>query len=495
MLEVRRSLGQYSTPIQTASYMAQRLLSFFSSTENLRILDPAVGDGVLIQTLADHGVKPAAMEAFDIDRGVIANGSDIPCTVFQQDFLTYPQTVDSEQTGEFDAIIGNPPYKSKRESDYIKQNRHLLEQQFNEIGIQNMYSMFIVHAIRRLREGGILCFIVQDSFLTNVYYKNFRRFLLENCLIHEITLAPRRLFHQHNADVRTAILILEKCTGTDKGDVRAAHVMKLVDRLTDEAEYKNPPKSKVQVIAQKAFIEMDQHNFFINVPEPVIDIIVTAEKRLGDVVEGGTGISTGHDARFLRKVTVTDGNPEWVPFYKNGGFKDAWYYETPYQIRRDWQTPSRQYKDFLARNSDFYFREGITCSSMGIEFSAAYLPPGCLFGVNANFFCESRNHLFYVLGFLNSLFAKYLVRAIYNRTNMVTAGYLKRLPYIEPNIAVKTAVSKLSMSIVQKKRENPSYDFSLLQAEIDTLIFETYSISASDEAHIRQFCANMFEAI
>lgn len=493
MLDVRRSLGQYSTPIQTASYMAKRLLSFFSSTEDLRILDPAVGDGVFIQTLADYGVKPTAMKAFDIDRDVVANGSAIPCTVFQQDFLTYPLHVDSEQTGEFDAIIGNPPYKSKRESNYIKQNRHRLERQFKEIGIQNMYSMFIVHAIRRLREGGILCFIVQDSFLTNVYYKNFRRFLVENCLIHEITLAPRRLFHQHDADVRTAILILEKCTGMDKSDVRASHGMKLVDRLTDEAEYLNPPKSKIQLIAQKAFIDMDQHNFFINVPEPIIDIILTAEKQLGDVVEGGTGISTGHDARFLRKVT--DGNPEWVPFYKNGGFKDDWYYETPYQISRDWQTPSRQHKGFLARNSDFYFREGITCSSMGIAFSAAYLPPGCLFGVNANFFCASRNHLFYVLGFLNSLLAKYLVRAIYNRTNMVTAGYLKRLPYIEPQKGVKSAVSKLSMSIVHKKREDPFYDFSSLQAKIDTLIFATYGISTADEAHIRQFCANMFEAI
>jgi adenine-specific DNA-methyltransferase len=394
-----------------------------------------------------------------------------------------------------------------------------LELQFQEIGIQNMYSMFIVHAIRSLREGGILCFIVQDSFLTNVYYKNFRKFVLDNCLIHEITLAPRRLFHQRDADVRTAILILEKCTTTDKADVRAAHVMKLVDRLHDETEYDNPPAANIQHVPQRAFMEMDHHNFFINVPPRIIDVILTTGTKLGDVVQGGTGISTGHDARFLRKTgdvnhnakglqeqedvgeyqatngNLDDHNMEWVPFYKNGGCKDAWHYETPYQIKRDWQTPSQQHKDFLARNSSFYFREGITCSSMGIDFSAAYLPPGCLFGVNANFFCDSSQHLFYVLGFLNSLLAKYLIRAVYNRTNMVTAGYLKRLPYIEPDVFIKQAVSQLARSIVEKKQENPNYDFSLLQSEIDALIFQTYGISEQDEARVRKFCANMFESI
>ena len=90
MLDIRRSLGQYSTPLQTAHYMARRLLSFFSSTENIRILDPAVGDGVFIRSLSDYGVATSQIQAFDIDPDVVRGAASLPCVVSLQDFLSSP---------------------------------------------------------------------------------------------------------------------------------------------------------------------------------------------------------------------------------------------------------------------------------------------------------------------------------------------------------------------------------------------------------------------
>ena len=519
MLDTKRSLGQYSTPIQTVDYMVERLLTFLQicraqdQMHHVSILDPAAGDGIFVESLQRHGVHPTSILALDIDPTAVAS---LPPHINAecQDFLA------SEQSG-FDAIIGNPPYKSKRESVYIQENRSRLDMQFKDVGIQNMYSMFVVHAIRSLREGGVLCVIVQDSFLTNVYYKNFRKYVVDNCLIHEITLAPRRLFHPKNADVRTAILILEKRTGEINAARRAAHVMHLVDRLPDEQSYHCPGINRVQRIEQKYFMQMDNHTFFINVPKCIIEIFQTTGTRLGDIVGGGTGISTGNDAKFLRKSNEPDRvgrnpgqpstdasgdtfgapNPDngsddaWVPFYKNGGAGDAWFYETPYLIGRDWKTASMNNKDFLARNAEYYFREGITCSSMGIEFSAAYLPPGCLFGVNGNFFAKSREDLFYILGFLNSLLVKYLIRAVLNRTNMVTAGYIKRLPYVEPEPPIKRRIANIAEEIVEVRRSKTAYDPVLLQQTIDQLIFDIYRIEARDQARIEQFCANMFESL
>ena len=145
---------------------------------------------------------------------------------------------------------------------------------------------------------------------------------------------------------------------------------------------------------------------------------------------------------------------------KDGGTKDAWFYETPYRIHRDWETPGRQYKDFMTRNAQHYFKEGITCSSMGVEFSASYMPAGCLFGVNANFFSDDREHLFYVLALLNSTLAKYIIRAALNRTNMVTAGYIKRIPYIEPAPELKTRIADIARTIVASKKANPQVRLS-----------------------------------
>jgi len=492
MTSTKRALGQYSTPSETVDYMISLVWSHIQSADNPTVLDPAVGDGVFVDRLTQHGVPPSQIFAYDIDERAVTSLATRHRQVLHQDFLQ----VDD---GNYDLIIGNPPYKSKRESTYIQTNRTCLEQQFSGIGLHNLYSMFTVHAIRNLKEGGFVCFIVQDSFLTNVYYSHFRRYILNHCKIHKITLAPRRLFHHTDADVRTAILLLEKYTQTGPAadEERANHNMALTDRLADESELWSTPMHKLQYIPQRLYTHMDQSNFFVNVPLQIIDLIEHCKLRLADVVRGGTGISTGDDAQFLRKVNDIPAAEadEWIPFYKNGGVKDAWSYQTSYRIHRDWQTNGAQSKDFLIRNADCYLQEGITCSSMGVAFSAAYLPVGCLFGVNANFFTNSREDLFYILAFLNSKLARYMVRAVFNRTNMVTAGYLKRLPYIEPTSVLKRQVVDLAASIVRSIQENPEFEYIHLHATVDSLIYQIYGISPEDTQHIERFCANLNESI
>lgn len=489
MFDTKRALGQYSTPPLTVEYMIHLVKPYLREAPRCRILDPAVGDGVFLHALLEHGISGKSIYALDIDASVLSRLDD-RAYLSHQDFLQF-------NDDKFDVILGNPPYKSKRQSEYIQNNRQQLEAQFKGIGFQNMYAMFMVHAIRNLREGGALCFIVQDSFLTNVYYRHFRSFILEHCKIKEITLAPRRLFHATNADVRTAIVLLEKCSGASNALARSLNQMKLVDRLQDESEYFSTPPNKVQQMPQQYFLESPLNLFSVNVPLRVLDIFQTSKMTLGDVMSGGTGISTGNDAKFLRTYEEIPAceTADWVPFYKNGGVNDAWFYRTPLFIHRDWQTPSEEYKDFMTRNSEYYFREGITCSSMGASFSAAYLPPGCLFGVNANLFAESEEQLYYVLGFLNSPLAKYMVRAILNRTNMVTAGYIKRLPYIEPSPAMKSQVSTAAKRIVDGLMRNSPVDVHREQQAIDEAIFSIYDIDSEDEATIRLFCSNLVESM
>ncbi|MBO8172130.1 MAG: N-6 DNA methylase [Bacillaceae bacterium] len=490
MLTQKRALGKYATPIKTVDYMVDKVLEHIADINHPVILDPAVGDGVFVDRLIHKGIDPSFIHAFDIDPEVVEKNRHRLPLITIQDFLL-------ADASQYDVIIGNPPYKSKRQSSYIKANRLRLEKQFAEIGVQNLYAMFIYQAFQQLKEGGLLCFIVQDSFLTNVYYTKFRRFLLDNSLIKEILLAPRDLFHHTDADVRTAILTLEKCTGKENEDMRRNNVMRLVDRLQDEDEYDHPPDNKVQLCRQNYFCQMEHYNFFVNVPLSVIHTTLETPLKLGDVTEGGTGISTGHDARFLRKADDIPENEQgnWVPFYKNGGKKDAWYYETPYRIHKDWQTPSTIYRDFMARNASCYFREGITCSSMGIEFSAAYLPEGCLFGVNANLFTRNRDDLFYILAFLNSHLAKYILRAVFNRTNMITAGYVKRLPYIEPDRVIKQEVVRISKYLVEQRMKDREFPYARYQKKIDRLFYEIYQIPEEDRPVIDVFCEGMFERL
>ncbi|MBX0358020.1 class I SAM-dependent DNA methyltransferase [Halobacillus sp. Nhm2S1] len=482
MFSPQRTMGQYTTPKETVHYMTRKLLSELPTKSNMKILDPATGDGIFIHTLLEEGLSPENLYAFDIDRKTAAPHPDIH--FHYEDFLKVVQP------GQYDAIIGNPPYKSKRQSPYFSQNRERIQRDFGKVGIHNLYSLFIHKGIQCLKPGGIMTMIVQDSFLTNIYYKSFREFLLKETEIREIVLAPRRLFHKGKADVRTAIITLKK-KGT--GAVTPTQ-MRLVDRLYEQ-NYNHPPADHIQYLSQQKYKQMPASNFAINVPEDILKHFEGSYRNLGNVLKGGTGISTGNDRSFLRSFKDGQVPPGWIPFYKNGGRKDAWYYEPKYYIHENWPEYVKRNTNFTVRNRSYFYQKGITCSSMGVDFSAALLPEGSLFGVNANLFPEHEEDLYYFLSLLNSKLMKYMVRKVLNRTNMITSGYIKKIPYIEPDPLQKQVMIETARSIVDKKKEDPSFQTNEWQSLVDQTVYEIYKISNSSRSKVHDFCHDIMEKI
>ncbi|UOR11078.1 Eco57I restriction-modification methylase domain-containing protein [Halobacillus amylolyticus] len=482
MLSYQRSMGQYDTPISTVKYMVKTVLQEIGHDKRPPlILDPSTGDGVFVKSLIEEGQKPSHIHAYDIDHEVSLEEFEVQFT--HQDFLK------ARPSQLFDAVIGNPPYKSKRQSTYFREHKDELEKEFKEIGVHNMYTLFIYKGLQLLKENGILCMIVQDSFLTNVYYTKFREYLLKNTEILEVTLAPRKLFHSGKADVRTAIITIKK------GAPASRHQMKLVDRLATD-DYETPPSERVQYLPQSYFHKMPNFNFAINVPLEILSLFITPAYTLVDKVDGGTGISTGNDKVFLRKPWEIDTkDKEWIPFYKNSGIRDRWYYEPKHYIHKNWKKYSQAIPNFTVRNQQYFYREGITCSSMGIDFQASYLPAGSLFGVNTNLFTENDEDLYYILGLLNSSLTTYMLRKVLNRTNMITSGYIKKLPYIEPPPQLKRSIAKQVENIVSEKKKTLSYDSSAHQQKINDSIFDVYQISPENRKHVTNFCDMLIEML
>lgn len=458
-------------------------------TPQSEILDPSVGDGVFIYALLESGIYPSQITAHDINKEKIQSLKklDIQSKCIDTLLDEYPKK---------DIILGNPPYKSRRESLYMKKHRDELKKRYGFIGLYNLYSLFMVNAIQHLKEEGILCLIVEDAFLTNRYYYRLRKFLLDNCNILEIKLAPWKLFHQSNADVRTAIITLQKKkTLFEKKPFKAEknHQMRLVDRLTSEKEYIKPPK--VQFVPQIEYRKMPDLKFFIGVPKSIIRLVQNPPARFGDIAIGGTGISTGNDSKYLRSAKEVENDPSWVGFYKSGT-RTPYYYKTPYYIEKNYQKNAvTDPKNFLVRNEKFYFKKGITCSSVGRKFTAAYLPPGNLFGVNANFFFESDDDLYYNLGYLNSKLVQYIARKVIHRSNIIATSFLKEIPFVYPSTEHKLEIITIVKSIVKSLMNNPNYNFRLKAERIDKIVFDLYKISDRVRVEIQDFCENIMDFV
>jgi len=483
ILHGKRQQGEYCTPSRTAEYMCDMVLRNISGND-FQILDPAAGDGVFIDALLRKNVPPDRITAFEIN----PRKAEKLKHKFSEVKVEVHDTL-SEMSMKFDACIGNPPYKSRRQSEYIHSNRDWLNKRYGEIGLYNLYTLFIYNCIQRLNDNGVLCFIVPDDFMTNRYYVPFRRFLLNSTSIIEILLAPPDLFHPSGADVRAAILTLRKPSSALYVPRSANNDVRLIDRLEYQEEYHDPPQ--IQVVKQSEFCKMPAYRFFVGIPIPIVRLVQKSQVRFGQVADGATGISTGNDRKYLRHWEEIKADPSWVPFYKSGR-RRPYFYRTKYYIERDYQKNEGD-PNFIVRNRKYFFREGITCSSVGRRFSASYMPPGCIFGVNANFFFDEREDLFYSLGYLNSRLCQYIVRKVLHRSNIVATSFLEELPYKPPPPDTKAAVVRLSSSIVERLMQTPDYDFSQEQKQIDNAIYILYEIGSELQKEIEDFCTNILK--
>jgi len=147
------------TPAETVRFMVDRL----GDVVGKRILEPGAGEGIFIRELLSRGADPENITAFDIKPSFESIYKELGINYKISDFLLEESPVENRLL--FDCVIGNPPYLS-RHSTYIRAQRGALLKRFADIGAYDTYSLFIYHSLRFLKPGGILCFIVSDSFLS-----------------------------------------------------------------------------------------------------------------------------------------------------------------------------------------------------------------------------------------------------------------------------------------------------------------------------------------
>jgi len=125
----------------------------------------------------------------------------------------------------FDAVVGNHPYTRwteilKKTQDMIKQHlkklmkEHKLTPQVSRGKEPGIYTYWILHAHRFLKEGGRLGMIVSNTWLQTDYGIGFGNFLLDHFRIKAIIDIPLKLFKE--ALITTYIVLAEKETDETK---------------------------------------------------------------------------------------------------------------------------------------------------------------------------------------------------------------------------------------------------------------------------------------
>jgi type I restriction-modification system DNA methylase subunit len=471
----RRELGYYSTPTFISTFMTDKMLGI--NPNGKTALDPCVGKEEMIKSLYNSNIE---VDGIDIHN----HGDYFHCNFIEDDFidfykrnkidLFFGQKIDLK----YDYYIANPPYNC-HEVDYIKNNKRSLNNVFGGIGAHNMYSMFISAIIDSAKEGALISIITADSFLTARMHNPLRNQILEECSIHYLILCPTDLFWEQKADVRTCIMILQK-------GKKHQGLVKTLNRPKDKADLKSKLEEEIFIETQLGNIVSksgeNQFEFVIDIPAEIQDFFNAP--RVGEKFKCITGISTGADSKYISKEKKEGFE---IPFYKNPGTR-KFYCEPDGYLTNDYLKLDREIKNFMVRNKSYMLQEGITCSSMGLPFSACYLPEGSTYGVNANIFCN-KNDIWWLLAYLNSSLVTYIVRGVLIRSNMITSGYVSKIPVLELSEKIKDQLSTIAKNVYKEKIL--AKEVGRFIKEIDMILFKELKLSKETEADIIHFASNL----
>lgn len=568
-------LGAFYTPHGDVEYMVSKL----RLSRESRVLDPCMGSGHFLEGIYEHLLALHEAEGYtheDAYRAIVGSqlyGGDIdgfatslsairlflldehesgiPPNLYVHDMLLHsPERPQRELFSpaeravavdplvdeiarideiEFDAVVGNPPYGARKpeykRSVYARlYGSREADQRAGSVGTgdADSYGMFFANGIERLREGGRLCLITNDSFRTLTTHAALRRHILDRCKIVEILLTDTKHFEGVSFQFAgMAITTLEKCADAE---ARRANVMRLVDYVREPSDFATPSADKVSELRQEEYEALPETPFFVGVPREVFDS-AKSSAHVRDVARGRQGLITADDRHFLAGIggpfpgltkvvdesdvattisrqEMRDGipaaRPHWVPFAKGEGLGEFW---KPPTVAIDWSKeavaelarrdslPAGTSRKPRFQNRDFYFTRGLTYSVVSsAQLSVRLMPEGWIFsdkGSGIFLEDETQSELF-LLGYLNSALATYFMKKLVNTTATAHLGYVEKLPYRRPPSVVEASVVACVEHVIRAMQADPAADVSALRDSIDDAIFDLFDVRASRD-DVRRF--------
>ena len=378
-------------------------------------------------------------------------------------------------SSQFWVAATNPPYMSASNMDsqlnkYVKRN-------FPDYK-SDMFSACMVQCTHLTKKEGFLAFLSPYVWMFISSYEKLR-----NLFIHEKTIETLIQF-EYSAFAEATVPI---CTFV----IRNTHVNKkgVYFRLT---EYRGGMEVQRQKTLEalkshdrKMYFETNAENFAKIPGEPVAYWV--RKNVLGDFIKGKKisnscqvkiGMGTGKNDIFVRNwwevnnnlidFKISDckelekSNKKFFPYNKGGDYR-KWFGNQRFVLWFD--KNGRELMDGTPGHRenggyDFYFHKGITWTFISSSnFGVRFIPSGFLFDVaGSTLFCDD-NQLMYVLGFLSSTVADYLIK-ILNPTLNFQAGNLKSLPLIYKNEVIQNINKISSESVDLSKADWDSFETS-----------------------------------
>ena len=457
--------------------------------------------------------------------------------------VEFAEVFSGELGAGFDIILANPPYGIKIE-DSLRE-KYVQKEKLSK----DIYAYFILRGLDLLKENGVLCYIVLDTWRTLKSFEPLRNRLLNYNIIHYIDL-PQWIF---DATVNTNIITLQK--NKKDNEIITAKFSNSLEKNWELLNQTLKNISKQNIIEtsnekvgiykiNKEDIKNINNNRFVIGNSDLYKIFNNNNyEALGYVSDIKVGLQTGDNKFYIKKnngvsgsydlvnkdlildnkqieqlndnekedgINKSKSNKYFVP-YDKGGDSDAsegWLpnYFVPHRYFIDWSKESvnrlKTYTvaDFkkdnnlkhkiklsdkkttasVIRNPHYYFKNGISYSSLGIYAPTFRVGNKVLFDQKSCLIKSNKYSHKMLLGILCSKIIRFFSRSFITHTTdfQVESAKLIRLPNL--NDKQKEKIITLVIEIIKKQKKNSRYDFfNNEQIIIDNIVNKGFGLSTS----------------
>ena len=340
---------------------------------------------------------------------------------------------------QYDVVVTNPPYMgssgmSAKLSDYVKNNYPDSK--------SDLFAVFIERCGQMTAQNRYQAMITQHAWMFLSSFEKLRKKLLRTIdIVSMVHLGPHAFEEIGGEVVQTTSFVLRNSHCEGNG---------VYFRLVDS---KNKEKDFVDNIHGGGARFIVNLKIYEAIPGAPIaywaskGLITAFEKGvlLGEVAEPRQGFATGNNDLFLRRwyevgqqnvyYCATDiihafaTGKKWFPCTKGGSYR-KWYGNNDYFV--NWLENGKEIKSFagsVIRNSQYYFQEGGTWSTIASsDLAMRYSPKGFLFESKGSIcFAKEQDDLLYIIGLLNTKVTKQALLVL-SPTLDYHEGPLSRVP-------------------------------------------------------------------
>jgi len=379
-----------------------------------------------------------------------------------QDAITFLQLL----TQKYDVAVANPPYTDS--ADFGPELKKFVEANYKQPYKfnTNLYAAFIKRCCELTTDDGYVGMIHPHTFMFIKTFEDVRKYLIEHTHIDimiDYGLDRVNLFGTGILLDATWYVLSKKkkespglyfnITANQQEKAKQASLEKAYEDAINNRQNNRLyplPQEKLKIIEGWPFIYWISDGFREKFKEGLI-------KNSFKVAEG---LTTANNDRFLRFFwEVGNENITDFPYYAKGGQYNKYYGNVWLRINwKDNGSEVRANQGASVRNERFYFKEGITFSSVGSKgVNYRLIDSKTLFdSASRSIFPLENIRIETGIAYLNSKLALYTADCL-NPTVSTTVGDIERLPYAKPSLNQESFLIALTNYCIEIKKQLCTY--------------------------------------